>query len=329
MSGRRTITGSAALRPRGSGRRGAVAVLATATLALAGCAGQYSGGGEGPLKGAEIAFGSKDFTEQKVLGQIAVQYLRSQGADVWDQTGLVSSQAVRDSLTRGDIDAYWEYTGTAWITYFGHDKPIVDPEKQFDAVAKEDREDNQIAWIDKAPLNNTYAFAIKRSKAEELGIDSLAQVKDLIASSKGKDLTFCVESEFANRPDGMPGVQRTYGFKAPANRILRLDTGLIYSQTANGTCTFGEVFETDGRIKGLDLQLLKDPEKFFPPYNAAISIREDVLEKHPQIEEIMKPIAAKLTTEQMQTLNSRVDIDGVLPDKVAREWLRDEGFVED
>ncbi|MBF6620590.1 MAG: glycine betaine ABC transporter substrate-binding protein [Patulibacter sp.] len=314
---------------RGRSRRsGALAVLATATLALAGCAGQYSGGSEGPLEGAEIAFGSKDFTEQKVLGQIAVQYLRSQGADVWDQTGLVSSQAVRDSLTRGDIDAYWEYTGTAWITYFGNDEPIADPEKQFEAVRDADAK-RGIAWIDKAPLNNTYAFAIKRSKAEELGIDSLDQIKDLIASPKGKDLTFCVESEFANRPDGMPGVQRTYDFRVPANRVLRLDTGLIYSQTGNGTCTFGEVFETDGRIKGLDLVLLKDPKKFFPPYNAAISIRDDVLEEHPEIEPIMKPIADKLTTEQMQTLNAQVDIDGRLPDKVARDWLRDEGFVED
>ncbi len=309
--------------------RGAVALLATATLALGGCAGQYTGGGEGPLQGAEIAFGSKDFTEQKVIGQIAVQYLRSQGADVWDQTGLVSSQAVRDSLTRGDIDAYWEYTGTAWITYFGHDEPIADPEKQFEAVAKEDSEDNGIDWIDKAPLNNTYAIAIERSKAEELGIDSLDQLPDLLASDEGKDVSFCVESEFANRPDGLPGLQRAYGFRVPADQTKRLDTGLIYSQTGNGTCTFGSVFETDGRIQGLDLIMLKDPKRFFPFYNAAISIRQEVLEEYPQIEEIMKPIADKLTTEQMQTLNSRVDIDGVLPDKVAREWLQEEGFIED
>jgi osmoprotectant transport system substrate-binding protein len=309
--------------------RAALALLATATLALGGCAGRYTGGGEGPLEGAEIAFGSKDFTEQKILGQISVQYLRSKGADVWDQTGLVSSQAVRDSLLRGDIDAYWEYTGTAWITYFGHDEPIVDPQKQFDAVAKEDQRDNGIVWIDKAPMNNTYAFAIKRAKAEQLGIDSLAQIEGLLAGPGGNDLTFCVESEFANRPDGFPGVQRAYGFKVPARQVKRLDTGLIYSQTGNGTCTFGEVFETDGRIKGLDLLVLKDPKKFFPPYNAAISIRQDVLDRYPQIEELMKPVAAKLTTSQMQTLNAEVDIDGRLPDKVAHDWLRDEGFVED
>lgn len=311
-------------------RGGAVlALLAAATLALGGCAGRYTGGGEGPLQGAEIAFGSKDFTEQKILGQISVQYLRAKGADVWDQTGLVSSQAVRDSLLRGDIDAYWEYTGTAWITYFGHDEPITDPQKQFDAVAKEDQRDNGIVWIDKAPMNNTYAFAIKRATGEKLGIDSLDQIADLLASPEGKDVTFCVESEFANRPDGFPGVQKEYGFKVPARQVKRLDTGLIYSQTGNGTCTFGEVFETDGRVQGLDLALLKDPKRFFPPYNAAISIREDLLERYPQIEELMKPIAAKLTTEQMQTLNAQVDIDGRLPDKVARDWLREEGFVED
>jgi osmoprotectant transport system substrate-binding protein len=307
---------------------GLLGVLA-ATPLLSGCAGQYSGGGEGPLKGAKIAFGSKDFTEQKVLGQITVQYLRDQGADVWDQTGLVSSQAVRSSLEKGDIDAYWEYTGTAWITYFGNDKPIPDTKQQFDAVAKEDAAKNGVDWIDQAPLNNTYALAVKRSKAKELGITSLSQIKDLIASPKGKDLTFCVESEFANRPDGFPGVQKTYGFKAPANRVKRLDVGLIYSQTGNGTCTFGEVFTTDGRIKGLDLLPLKDDKQFFPVYQAAISIRQDLLKRYPQIERVMAPVAKRLTTAQLQVLNSRVDIEGVLPDKVARDWLQDEGLIDD
>lgn len=303
------------------------AVLVTAPL-VSGCAAQYSGGGDGPLKGAKIAFGSKDFTEQKVLGQIAVQYLRSQGAAVWDQTGLVSSEAVRGSLVRGDIDAYWEYTGTAWITYFGHDKPIPDPQKQFDAVAKEDLEKHGIRWIDKAPLNNTYGLASKSATAKKLGITKLSQMKELLASPKGKDVTFCIESEFANRPDGFPGVQKTYGFKADPSRVKRLDAGLIYSQTGNGTCTFGEVFETDGRIKGLDLQVIEDDKRFFPPYSAAISIREDWFKQHPQIEQVMAPIAKKLTTEQMQTLNARVDIDGVLPDKVAEDWLDEEGFVK-
>ncbi|MGX6447533.1 glycine betaine ABC transporter substrate-binding protein [Patulibacter sp. S7RM1-6] len=311
--------------------RRVVPVLAAAALgvsALAGCGAQYSGGGDGPLKGAKIAFGSKDFTEQKVLGQIAVQYLRSKGADVWDQTGLVSSQAVRGSLERGDINANWEYTGTAWITYLGHSDPIADTERQFEAVKKEDERDNGLAWIDPAPMNNTYAFAIKRSKAEELGISKLGEIKDLIASPKGKDLTFCVESEFANRPDGLPGLQKKYGLRIPKDRIKRLDTGLIYSQTGNGTCTFGEVFTTDGRVEGLDLLPLEDDRKFFPIYQAALNVSEDLLKEHPQIEEVMKPVADRLTTKTAQKLNARVDIEGVLPDKVAREWLQDEGLIE-
>ena len=309
-----------------------VPVLAATALGasvLAGCGAQYSGGGDGPLKGAKIAFGSKDFTEQKVLGQIAVQYLRSRGADVWDQTGLVSSQAVRGSLERGDINANWEYTGTAWITYLGHSDPIADTEKQFRAVKEEDERKNDLAWIDPAPLNNTYAFAIKRAKAEELGITKLGELKALIASPKGKDLTFCVESEFANRPDGLPGLQKKYGLRIPKDRIKRLDTGLIYSQTGNGVCTFGEVFTTDGRVEGLDLLPLEDDRKFFPIYQAALNLRGDLLKEHPEIERVMKPVADKLTTREMQRLNARVDIEGVLPDKVAREWLRDEGFVKD
>lgn len=309
-------------------RRLPLAALASATLALAGCGAQYSGGGDGPLKGAQIAFGSKSFTEQKVLGQIAVQYLRDQGADVWDQTGLVSSAAVRDSLTRGDIDAYWEYTGTAWLTYFGNDEPIPDADEQFEAVKREDSTKNGIDWIDRAPLNNTYSLAIAGDRAKELGLDSLGQLKEFLTTAEGEKATFCVAAEFANRPDGFPGVQAAYGFKVPAGRTRRLDEGLIYSQTANGTCTFGAVFETDGRIKGLDLTTLKDPDRFFPPYSGAISIRREKLREWPQIEGLMKPIAEKLTTAKMQELNAKVDIDGQLPEKVAREWLEGEGFTD-
>lgn len=309
-------------------RSGSLVAVLLSALALAGCGAQYSGGGEGPLKGAEIAFGSKNFTEQQVLGQIAVQYLRHEGAGVWDQTGLVSSEAVRGSLERGDIDAYWEYTGTAYLGYLGHDKPIPDADRQFDAVKAEDLKGNRIAWIDRAPLNNTYALAIAAKASKDLGVDSLGQLKDFLASSKGKDATFCVGAEFANRPDGFPGVQKAYGLNVPKGNIKRLDEGLIYSQIAGGRCTFGAVFETDGRIKGLDLVTLKDPDRFFPPYSAAISIRESVLQEYPQIESLMKPIAEKLTTAKMQELNAKVDIDGQLPDKVAKDWLKDEGFTD-
>lgn len=310
-------------------RRRIVALAASAVLvpALAGCGAQYTGGGEGPLKGAKIAFGSKDFTEQKVLGQIAVQYLRSQGADVWDQTGLVSSQAVRSSIERGDIDANWEYTGTAWITYLGNAKPIAETKAQYEAVKTQDESENGLSWIDPAPLNNTYALAIKRSKAKELGIEKLSDIKELIGGAKGKDLALCVESEFANRPDGLPGLEKTYGLKFTRGNTKRLDTGLIYSQTGNGTCTFGEVFTTDGRIQNLDLLTLEDDKKFFPIYQAALNIRTDVLKKHPQIERVMEPVARRLTTKTMQRLNGRVDIEGVLPDKVAREWLQDERLI--
>lgn len=309
-------------------RIGTLAAIAAVGTSLSACGAQYSGGGEGPLKGARIAFGSKDFTEQKVLGQIGVQYMRAKGADVWDQTGLVSSQAVRSSIERGDIDANWDYTGTAWITYLGHEKPIQETKAQFDAVKEEDERENGLSWITPAPLNNTYALALKRSKAEELGITKLSEVKDLLASPEGKDATLCVESEFANRPDGLPGLQKAYGLRFAKNRTKRLDTGLIYSQTGNGTCTFGEVFTTDGRVENLDLLTLEDDRKFFPIYQAALNIRTAALEEHPQIEEVMQPVAEKLTTKTMQRLNARVDIEGVLPDKVAREWLEAEGLIE-
>jgi osmoprotectant transport system substrate-binding protein len=307
-------------------RRSAIglAVLVLGVV-LAGC-GRYSGGGEGPLKGAKIAFGSKEFTEQQILGQIAVQYLRHEGAAVWDQTGLVSSGAVRTALEGGDLDAYWEYTGTAWNTFFSRTDRVPDPDDLLRRVRKEDAK-NGISWVARAPLNDTYALATSAKNSKALGIDSLGQLERFLDSPKGRNAKFCIASEFANRSDGFPGVQRTYGFKPAKGRVLRLDQGLIYSQIKDGTCTFGEVFESDGRIKSFDLVSLKDPKKFFLPYSATISIRTSTLRKYPQIERLMEPIAKKLTTNEMIDLNTKVDVDGELPDKVARDWLKDEGFT--
>ncbi|WP_320671422.1 glycine betaine ABC transporter substrate-binding protein [Patulibacter defluvii] len=310
-------------------RTATTAAALLAAVAASGCGVGYSGGGEGPLKGAKLTVGSKDFTEQQVLGQITVQYLRAKGAAVNDQTGLVSTDAVRRSLVNGDIDLYWEYTGTSWITFLGKPKPIADPKKQFDAVAAEDLEQHGIVWIDPSTINNTYAFAIKRSRARELGIRSLDDLPALLRRPEGQKLTFCVEAEFANRPDGFPGVQEAYGFSVPRNRVRRLDTGLIYSQTGNGSCSFGEIFTTDSRVASLDLLPLSDPRRFFPNYNAAVNVREDVLRRWPVLRRLMKPIADRLDNATMQRLNAQVDNEGELPEKVARDWLVDQRLIDD
>jgi osmoprotectant transport system substrate-binding protein len=313
-------------------------MLVVGTIALAGCGGGDDGGTDEPagtddaaassLDGASLAVGSKDFAEQIILSQMAIQLLEQAGASVDDNTNIVGSANTRTALESGDIDLYWEYTGTGWITYLGETEPIADPQEQFEAVRDADLEQNRIVWLDPAPLNNTYAFAIRREKAEELGVETLSDVAALVASNP-EEATFCIESEFSTRDDGWPGLQEAYGMEVPEDNVALLDTGLIYTETDKGeTCNFGEVFATDGRISALDLVVMEDDLSFFPVYQAAVTLKQETLDEYPEIADIMNPVAAELTDEVMQGLNAQVDVDGEDPADVAQAWLQENGFLQ-
>ncbi|MDV7090534.1 glycine betaine ABC transporter substrate-binding protein [Rhodococcus sp. IEGM 248] len=279
------------------------------------------------LEDVKITVGSKDFTEQVTLGYIIEFALSAAGADVRDLTNIQGSNSTRDAQLDGQIDVTYEYTGTGWINYLGNEIPIPDPTAQFEAVRDEDLEKNGMVWVDPAPMNNTYALAMSRQTAEETGITTLSEYADLINRDPAAATT-CVETEFNVRQDGFPGMAAKYGFDpARANRQI-LQTGIIYQATADGTqCKFGEVFTTDGRIIALDLVLLEDDRQFFPKYNPAITMRKDFAEAHPQVAEVMAPISAALTNEEITELNRRVDVEGEEPADVARDWLVEKGFV--
>ena len=279
------------------------------------------------LEDVKITVGSKDFTEQVTLGYIIEFALSAAGAEVRDLTNIQGSNSTRDAQLDGQIDVTYEYTGTGWINYLGNEIPIPDPTAQFEAVRDEDLESNGMVWVDPAPMNNTYALAMSRQTAEETGITTLSEYADLVNRDPAAATT-CVETEFNVRQDGFPGMAAKYGFDpARANRQI-LQTGIIYQATADGTqCKFGEVFTTDGRIIALDLVLLEDDRQFFPKYNPAITMRKDFAEAHPQVAEVMAPISAALTNEEITDLNRRVDVEGEDPADVARDWLVQKGFV--
>ncbi|AUS78759.1 glycine/betaine ABC transporter substrate-binding protein [Actinoalloteichus sp. AHMU CJ021] len=322
-----------------SGKRTRCAVLAAvAATALSGC-GLSSGSalpldvGPGtiqPLPGLEdvtLTVGSKDFTENWILGYIAEFALAAAGAEIRDLTNIQGSNSAREALEAGQIDLQWEYTGTSWISYNGFTDPIPDAMEQFEAVREVDRERHGIEWIAMSPVDNTYAFALNQANHARLGVDTLSEMAELVNADPAEG-TFCVETEFASRNDGMPGVEATYGFTAVPGNIHTLGTGPIYQATADGTtCNFGEIFSTDGRVKGLDLVVLEDDLSFFPRYNAAVTVRTDTLADHPEIEEVLTPVAEALNNEIMADLNARVDVDGADPDQVALDWLVSEGFV--
>ncbi|GAB3088181.1 glycine betaine ABC transporter substrate-binding protein [Nocardioides zeae] len=321
---------------------GAAALVATGAL-LSGCALGTAGGYvptgdltgdladfDGALDGAEITVGSKNFNENVILGKMAIILLRSAGAEVTDLTNIPGSAAARQAQTDGQIDAMWEYTGTGWITYLGEAEPIPDEQEQYEAVRDADLEQNQLVWLPPAPMNNTYAFAMNPEVTQRLGIESMSQIADLPVEER----TFCVESEFTNRPDGLPGMLETYGIPldqpdgTPESNLRTYQTGAIYDATARGECNFGEVFTTDGRILALDLTVLEDDQEYFPKYNVSLVLREETAEEHPEIKELMAPVTEELTDEVLLELNARVDVEGEEPAEVAYQWLEEQGFVE-
>ncbi|MFD7713493.1 glycine betaine ABC transporter substrate-binding protein [Streptomyces sp. NPDC059785] len=280
-----------------------------------------------PLAGAHLTVTSKAFTEQLILGAIMGIAFEAAGADVLDRTGVQGSIGSREAVKKGEVDAGYEYTGTAWITYLGHSRPITDPHEQWKAVRDADAK-NGVTWLSPSELNNTYALAMNQANFKKHGTKTLSDVAALAKSDPGA-VTVCVESEFANRADGLPGMEKKYGMRLPAGNITQMDTGIVYTQVKKGSCTYGEVFTTDGRIRSMSLEVMEDDKKFFPNYNVAPMVNSASLREHPAIAEVLDPVTKRLNNTVAQTLNAKVDVDGEDPHQVALDWMRREGFVRD
>ncbi len=280
-----------------------------------------------PLKGAKLTVTSKEFTEQIILGQIMGLAFKAAGATVLDRTDIQGSIGAREAVKSGDADAMYEYTGTSWITYLGNDKPIPDPREQWQAVHDADLK-NGITWLSPATLNNTYALALNQTNAKKYGTKTLSDVAALAKKNRSA-VTLCVESEFAARNDGLPGMQKKYGMRLPASSIQKMDGGIVYTQVSKGgSCTYGEVFTTDGRIKAMNLEVMRDDKHFFPNYNAAPEIRSETIKKYPELKDILDPITKKLTNDTARTLNGKVDVEGQDPHEVAKDWMIEQGFIK-
>lgn len=319
----------------GRGRAGvSLAALAVTAALVAGC-GTLSSSGP-PAKGGSIAqrvnlegqsytVGGKDFDEGLVLCQIAVAALESVNAEVTDRCNIGGTNTTREALLRGDIDLYWEYTGTAWVTFLGQ-KPIKGSQAQYEAVKERDLNQNKIVWLQPTPFNNTYGFAVKKERAQQLGLRTLSDMAAYLRS--GRPGNICIETEYQNRDDGFVGLQRAYGFQAGSDRVRVLQAGAIYQATADEKeCLFGEVYTTDGRIPQLGLTVLQDDKHYHPLYNAAPTMRKEVYDRNPNIAKVFAPISAALTNAVMAELNRQRSAAGEPERRVARDWLAREGFI--
>ncbi len=306
-----------------------VAVSASVALSLlaAGCGGSSGGGSASSdrLDGVSVTVGSKDFTENILLGKMFVKALENEGAKVDDKTNLGGTSVNRKALTSGDIDVYPEYNGTGWTVHLGHEDPSQDPQELYDKTAKEDLQKNNIAWIGRSPFNDTYGFAANGDLAKQEGGFDFQKMADYLKSHP--DATVCMESEFPDRPDGLILWENATGYQLPRSQTQILDTGLIYTETSKGSCDFGEVFTTDGRIQALNLDLVKDPGVMIL-YNVSYTMNNDVYQKHSDVyDELASKILEPLDNEKMAELDAKVDVDGTPADRVAEDYLKEIGIL--
>jgi len=302
-------------------------------LAVAGCATDTTdtsadGGAlsEFDLSGVNISVGSKDFDEQRLLGEMMVAAFEAAGATVDNKVDLGGTNIARSALESGEIDIYMEYNGTGWVVHLGQENPSFDPEELTSLVRDRDLEENSIVWVGRSPFNNTYGFVSSPELTEANGGGfSLQTMMEYVRDNP--DTTVCMESEFPSRDDGLILTETATGITLPLEQQLILDTGIIYTETAANNCDFGEVFTTDGRIAALNLTLVSDPGVNIL-YNVSGTIREDKYNEAPDaFDGIIEALLMPLDDARMAGLNALVSAEGLEPRQVARDYLIEEGLI--
>ncbi len=279
-----------------------------------------------PAAEKSLIVGSKQFTEQRILGQIVILLLEKNGFEAKDQTGLGGTAVVREALVNKQIDICVEYTGTGLINFLKYKEPITDPQKCFETVKKEDLEKNGIVWLPYIPFNNTYCLMMQQEKADKLKIKSLSDLANYVKAHPD-EVKFGLNAEFYARPDGYRPLQVAYDFKFPEDKIVKMDPGLLYTALKDGQLDVAMGFATDGRIEGFKLVVLKDDKNFFPVYNASPVVRKETAEKYPELAKVFSGLTKKLDSKTMTNLNYQVDIEHKNPKDVAKAWLQSAGLL--
>jgi len=236
----------------------------------------------------------------------------------------MGSAAVRSALENGQIDVYWEYTGTGLQVFNKIMDKFDTPEAAYKRIKDVDAAKG-IVWLDMSPVNNTYAFAMNADEAKKRGIVTMTDFAKAVKADK--KLTFASNAEFYSRPDGLPGWQQTYGFEFDRDNVKRMDTGLVYQALKDRQVDSGVVFATDGRIPAFNFTVIKDDKNYAPPYNMTPVVRKEVLDKNPKIADALNAVAAKLNNETMAKLNASVDVDKKTPEEVAETFLKQNGLI--
>lgn len=269
-----------------------------------------------------IKVGSKDFTEEFILAEMYSLLLEDAGFKAERKFNLGGTPVAHAALMKGDIDLYPEYTSTGLLTVLKL-KPLPDPQAVLETVRRGYDEQFNLVWLEPAPFNNTQALATTEAVSQKFGITTYSEL-----ARKAPELRLGGPPEFAEREDGIKGLQKAYGgfqFK----EFKQLGTGsLRYEALQNGQVDVVVAFGTDGQISGLGLVLLKDDKNFYPVYQAAPVVREDTLQKNAKVQDALNKLAPHLTDDVMASLNWKVDG----PEKqeyaaVAKAFLQEKGLI--
>ncbi|HGW3589096.1 MULTISPECIES: glycine betaine ABC transporter substrate-binding protein [Serratia] len=277
---------------------------------------------------APLTLASKNFTEQRILSAITVQYLRAKGFQVEPKTNL-ATVITRNAMINKQIDMTWEYTGTSLII-FNHINKRMSPQETYDTVKKLDAKLG-LVWLQPADMNNTYAFAMQRRRAEKEQIRTMSQLVAKVEQVRKTDpkhnWLLGLDLEFAGRSDGLKPMQALYDMPLDRPQIRQMDPGLVYNAIRDGFVDAGLVYTTDGRVKGFDLQVLEDDKGYFPSYAVTPVVRADVLQNTPGLEAALNTLSKQFTNQVITELNARVDIDYQTPQQVADAFLKQRGLI--
>jgi osmoprotectant transport system substrate-binding protein len=270
---------------------------------------------------AAIKVGSKDFTEQFIIGEMYALTLEQAGFTVERKLNLGGTPVAQSALENDEIDLYPEYTGTGLLTVLKAPTPS-NPQDVFKIVSEGYKQKYNLTWLEPAPMNNTQALAMTEAGSKKFGITTISQM-----AAKASQLTLIGPPEFEVREDGLPGIKAKYG-NFELKEYKSVDAGLRYKGLVDGEADVAVAFGTDGEIGAFKLVLLEDDKQLFPPYQIAPVVRQETLDANPNLATALNALAPKITTEAMQRLNYEVSDKQREPADVAREFLTQQGILK-
>jgi len=278
-----------------------------------------------------IDIGTKNFTEQFVVGNLMYLLLEDRGFDVELKTGM-SSSVLREAMENGDIDLCMDYTGTLWLTYEGHEFKGESPKEMYQKTKESEAAEGRV-WMDPIWCNNTYAIAVTKEFSEENGITTLSEYAVYVKENDG-EVPFASDFEFYSRPDGIMGLQLHYDFAFKPDYITTVLPGLTFEYLAKGRSSAAMVFGTDPAVVKFNWVVLQDDKNFWPPYDLCPYTRKEVLDANPMLDDALNDLIAafpddpKGARQEMTNLNAKVDIEMMEPEDAALEWLEEKGLID-